>query len=248
MKIAKKISLFLGVIVFVLLLPFLLNLFISPVSPIEAWRKVLGDPEYLKINTHRPLESQTSTVVLGQRKLKVPLMYIDGQLDKGEVQDGINLKYVLPDFSSILEFRTKVEFDQAFKAGRFAHMLLLPVGFRPSPPQVVENIKKYNRMDHYGGKEFGLEKYIDTGSLDAKKHRGHDTYLELKDGIVQSFITCTPEKLVPAPQCSHHFEDKGILYEISYNRANYLLTWQEQRQKAIEFVDSFEIPFEDNGE
>jgi hypothetical protein len=95
----RSVILFTSVLVVVLATLFVLYKNSQP----KTWADVLGRPEYSKVNMNKPLREQTRTVRIAGRTFRIPLMYISGPLDNGIDQNGVNLKYVLPDYSSILE-------------------------------------------------------------------------------------------------------------------------------------------------
>lgn len=230
---------FVGVFCAVILFPFILGLFVSPQSPIDRWRKILGDPEYTKVDLRKPLRSQTRTIILGDRTFEIPLMYINGSLPKGEKQVGVNLVYVLPDFRSKLEFRTRQEYEEVLKSGEITLLLVQVAEKHPPIPRMIKNRMEFGRLKQRSGKEYGLEKYTDQPLSNG--HQPDDVYLEIRDEKIISFIDCSVDSSVPFPGCSHYFEDKGILYKLHYNKKKHFSKWQEQRLGAVKFFNSFEI-------
>lgn len=245
MRPIRKKLLFVSVVIIVLLSPFILNVFIKPTSQIDQWRKIFGQPEYTKIDPRKPLESQTRTFVLGNRRFRMPLMYLKSQFATGEVQNAMIVQYVLPDFTSLIQFKSEGEFQKAFKAGRFVFLLLEPESKRPSPAEMVEATRNFSSMQNYVGKEFGLEKY--TNKPHPKSgYQKDDIYVEKDDaGIVVSFISCIPEGSTPVTLCTHRFRHNGLLYDMSYNKTNYFSNWSGQRDNATRFIDSYEINFDE---
>lgn len=215
----------------------------EPTTWEEALRQYVGKPEYENIDPKKPLSEQTRTVEIAGRTFNIPIVYIDSNIGKKRVlPDGINLIYVLPDFTHRVDFKNRQQYDEAFRQHRFGHMLIQPATNKPPLSQMIKNSQDNEEMTKYDGKFYGLEKYSDFNS---KKHPNiiwDDTYLEINSkGELISFLRCSPEGKDKVPGCSHHFVDKKLYYNIHYSKENYLPKWQEQRRKAIEFIDNFEL-------
>lgn len=242
--ITKSIAV-IAIVSVVLLFPFILSIFVSPKNLIDEWRNVLGNPEYTKVDPKRPIKDQTRQIILGDREFEIPIAYIDGgKMDDTSVSRGINLKYVLPDYTSILEFPSKEVHQQAFKDHRIAFMLLRPASEGTTVEQIVESRKKFESMDKYEGVEYGLEKYSDFDPSGTPQLQGPDVYLEMVDGKIISLISCSSEKrgdIIRFPTCQHRFNDDGLAYEIAYNKKKYLQDWRNQRIQAIKFINSMEV-------
>ena len=208
----------------------------------KTWQDYLGEPEAAKVDMKEPLREQSRIIKIGERTFKIPLMYVDGQLDKGIKQDGINLKYVLPDYTSVLEFKNKEEYQRAFEEHRFAIMLVKPSSSKLSLAKMVQNHQENEELTKYRGLEYGLERYSD---FDSPKHLGiqwDDTYLEKdKAGNIISFLRCSPDGKDPIPGCSHYFVDKNIFIKVHYNKEKYLKNWRDMQAGAIAFMGSFEM-------
>lgn len=174
----------------------------------------------------------------------MPTAYIQSNLDgEREQLDGVNLLYVLPDFTSRAEFASKGEYERARKAGHFGHMLLEPNAAQPSFDEMVAN-----RRSH-------IPKILTTTGLDGleaerwyQPYDGqlifyYEVFLEKNsDGQVISWIECSTRERpsVKFPGCSHRFRDGGLRYLIHYNKKRYLHAWREQQRSAVLFIDSFE--------
>lgn len=213
-------------------------------DPRAAWEEFFGTPEYKSVDMRKPLDEQNRTVEIAGRTLDIQKVYIGNALDKGVVQDGIVLEYVLPEYTSKFHLRTKSAYKEAFNAQRFGHMLIEPEAPRPSFDTMIENRRRHIPKEEHAGAHDGLEHY----KWFAKRPEGliyyYDIYLE-KDagGKIVSFIECAgPEKPgLRFPHCTHKFRDKALLYTLTYNKKNYFAEWREQRRKAIEFIDAFEV-------
>lgn len=214
----------------------------------QTWPEVLraeyGAPEYESIDKNKPLNDQTAIVEMAGRTFEIPKVFIQSNLGgKREQKDGINLVYVMPDFTSQADFKDKAEYNEAFNNRRMSHMLVQPAKTSTPVPQVIENRTSNGQLSKYEGSDYGLEKYIDYDDPRHLNIHYDDTYIE-KDGSGNaiSFISCSAaRKQARSPGCSHIFFDKGLKYDIYFNKEKYLPTWQEHRRKAIEFIDSFEI-------
>lgn len=209
----------------------------------KNFQEFFGKPEYESVDIKKPLAEQTVIVEIASRTFKIPKVYIQTNLGgKRNQDDGINLLYVMPDFTSMLDFKNKAEYDQAFNDRRMAHMLIKSSKQSTLIYQIINNRKKNGDLTKYEGKHYGLEKYIDYDDPRHLNIRYDDTYLELDEkGNVISFLSCDPEEKGYFPGCSHIFVDNGIYYDIYFNKKKYLSTWQEHRRKAIAFINSFEI-------
>lgn len=201
-------------------------------------------PEYSKVDMDKPLRGQTRIVEVAGRTFEIPLMYVDARLDRGKVQkDGILFVYMLPDFKSKLEFRSREEYDKAFQGGGFGQTLIQPEAIRPSFNVSIASLRRGIKKEEPAGTFDGLEVYKWYHQRKEKLVFYYEMYLEKdKNGNIISFIQCsTKEKGAITPGCSHRFRDKGLLYKVSYRKKNYLSSWREQQRAAIEFIDRFEI-------
>lgn len=207
--------------------------------------KLVERPEYMKVDERKPLKDQTRLVEIGGRRFNVPLMYIDGGLDEGVVQRGMNLICFLPDCRSLWELKNREEYLKEFDRGHAVYMLIIAQSTMPPIEISATNILNGYSKKEYVGKVDGLEKYngyfLNNGNLELYD----EFYLEKsKDNKVIGFVDCSPQSRVPNPGCNHHFIDKSLRYDIHYNTKNYFSQWQEQKQKAIKFIDSFEAKSE----
>jgi hypothetical protein len=215
----------------------------NPTWP-EALREGMGAPEYESVDPGKPIHQQTSMFEMAGRTFEMPKVYIQTNLGGRRVLDGINLIYVLPGFTSRADFPNRQEYERVRKEQRFAFMLLQVEATRPSFNEMIRNTRSFLPKEESVGLHDGLEYY--------KWYRGspnglvfnREIYIERDaNGDITSYIECTPKESgahVLYPNCSHKFRDKGLLYEIAYNKANYFLTWREQRLKAIAFIDGFD--------
>lgn len=210
----------------------------------EALEEYLGTPAYKTVDRDKPLDEQTSVFEMAGRTFEMPTVYIQSNIAGKRELTGLNLLYVLPDYTSRADFANRQEYEQARDERRFGHMLIRPSSRRPSFDAMIASRHR------------GLEKIESAGLFDGlqveKWHqeiRGqlifyYEVYVERDDqGKVVSFIECSTREQPAArfPACSHRFRDKGLLYKISYNKDRYLNEWRTMRASAIRFIDSFEI-------
>lgn len=205
-------------------------------------------PAWFWVDMDKPLEEQTTRLIIGQRQFEIPTMYIEGRVRGGVKKDSVFMTYVLPDFKSKLQFRTHDEYRAEGKAGNTGGLLLEESAIRTSFDRMIERRLRGIKKVEPAGIFDGLEVYK------WYHRRGEDLifYYEMyfekdKTGKIISFIECSTKHRgvhVKYPGCSHHFRDKNLIYDMSYNKKKYLSSWQEQRRKAIEFIDNFEITAE----
>ncbi len=199
----------------------------------------LGEPAYRSIHPDIPFDEQVSEFEIAGRTFVMPTVYIQTNLADEQKLDGINLLYVLPDFTSRGDFSNKAAYEDAFNARRFAHMLIEPSSVRPSFNEILNNrrrnLPKIERpVDAY---QLKVENWYrpDRGDLVLR----YRIYIEENaEGDVESFIECHMSSKFPG--CSHWFRDKGLLYKTYFNMENYLGSWEELRAEAINFIDQFE--------
>ncbi len=208
----------------------------------RSWESFFGTPEYKKVKMNKPLETQVRRVIIGSRTFYIPMEYLQSDLDKGDISEGVNLIYVLSDYTPISNFLSEEAYENAFHDGKIGHMLIQLEGEKVSIPQMIENRKNNEMMTKYEGEHYGLHKYIDYDSLLHNNIHYDDAYIELdEEGKAFSFITCpSSKKNVPFPGCTHHFSDRNIRYKIYYKKEKFLSLWKEQKRKAIDFINSFE--------
>lgn len=208
----------------------------------KALREKLGAPEYETVDKTKPLDEQVAIVEIGGRTFAIPKVYIQTNLRGRRKVTGLNLVYVMPDFTSNADFKNKEEYREAFNNRRMAHMLIKDLPTVTPIMEIVKNKEKHGHLTRFEGIEYGLEKHIDFNDPRHLNIKFDDVYLEKDEsGQVVSFIECSPHGEVRFPGCSPDFDDKGLRYSIYFNKAKYFSTWRDHRRKAIAFIDSFEI-------
>lgn len=207
-----------------------------------TWKDALPKPEHTKVDETKPLREQTRTIELAGRTFTVPLMYVDGALKPGVKQDSLLLEVIWPDMRSIYELKDKAEYEKVWKhEHRLGWILLEPATNRPFLDVQVNNMQNSMTKFEAVGKSNGLDKYLWYRGLPDKPELQHEVYLEKSDdGKITNYIDCSRGPSVKFPSCSHKFVHHQIIYKISYNESAFLQIWQQQQQKAIDFIDSFE--------
>lgn len=215
----------------------------------EVLREKLGPPEYESIDPDKPLAQQTAIFEIAGRTFEMPKVFIQTNLVGKRVLDGINLLYVMPGFTSRVDFRNRAEYEQAESERRFAHMLVEAEAMRPSFNDVIKNLREITiAKEEYVGPVNGLDYYKWYRESPEGPRFDNEIYLE-KDGSgnIVSYIECAPKERgthIRFPGCSHRFRNNGLLYDIYYNKEKFFQAWREHRRRAIEFIDGFEKPRE----
>lgn len=203
-----------------------------------------GVPEYESVDPKQPLNQQTATVQIGERTFKIPSIYIQTDLRGQHQQDGLNLLYVLPDFTSMIDFKNRQEYYKADKQRRFAHMQIQRLGIKAPLEIALRNHRNSLSALEKGDDFKGLEKEIWYRKNNNNKDiPDSEVFIEKNtSGEVVSYIDCsTYESGSKFPGCSHRFFDKNLYYAASFNKEKYLPSWREHKKKAIAFIDQFEI-------
>ena len=73
----------------------------------EALREELGPPEYETTDFSKGIYADKARVQLGDHILEIPKVYIQTNLNGREKVDGLNLLYVLPDFTAKADFKNR---------------------------------------------------------------------------------------------------------------------------------------------
>lgn len=211
----------------------------------EALRAHAGRPTYESIDPDRPIREQTSVFEIAGRVFEMPTVYVQSNLaGRREQPNGVNLIYVLPGYTSRVAFANRDEYERARAERRFGHMMFEPEAVRPSFDTMIQNRKRGIEKEVAIGAWRGLERYDWYQRRGDKLIRYSEIYLERgEDGKIISFIDCATEERpsVKFPGCSHKFRDEGLLYDIYYNKSDYLEDWRTQRASAIAFIDDADI-------
>lgn len=214
----------------------------GPTTWPEALEQHIGEPEYKKLDPRKPIKEQTRTISLAGRRFTVPIVYIGAALEPGEVQDGLLLNYVLPEYKPKSDFPNRDEYERSRKAGHFGSMLIEPEAVRPRFEVAVNNMRRSVTRIEIAGflEDLEVERWYrpDGNELEYVS----DVFIERDpSGHIVSWIDCGTSNSAVVPHCSHWFRNEGLLYKVHYNRALYFSQWREQRETAISFMSHFEI-------
>lgn len=208
-------------------------------NPLQEY---LGTPEYESVHQGEPLYEKAAIVQIGSRTFKIPSVYIQSNLRNRIKHTGINLLYVLPDFTARADFKNKEEYEQARVQNRFGHMMIQEPGKKAPFAIAIANRKRGLAKVVEAGEFDGLQKEIWYHINNGAPYPRYEIYIETdSDGQVVSMIECSPDGLHLVPGCNHRFWNNSLYFDIHYSKEKYLSKWRQQRQKAIDFIDSFEI-------
>jgi len=187
------------------------------------------------------LYNETGIVAIGGREFEIPVAYVDGQFKDGRKEGSVVLSYVLPDFKSPLEFTNKSERQALVRQGRMKGMLVENQSDKASLDYYFERMLARNRAASNRSARYGLEAYLSTAPHDRTSTGPDDFYIERgADESITSIIQCSPSWRVPNPNCSQMFNRKGLRYKVRMS-AGELPDWENQRDRAVNFFESFEI-------
>ena len=209
----------------------------------QTWQEFVGSPEMSKVDPNKPLREQTRIFELAGRRFEIPIMYIDGRPKPGEYQESMLLEVIWPEVRSIWELKDRTEYNLIRKKEhRFGWILLHPASTRPPIETQIANLKRNIRKIDFVQSRDGLEEYLWYRGTPESPEPWYEMYFE-KDtrGNIISYIDCSPKERGLYPRCSDKFIEGGLIYQISYNKAAFFSEWRQQRQRAIDFMNSFEI-------
>lgn len=209
----------------------------------EGLTALAGPPEDTKLDPKKPLRAQTRFVELAGRRFEIPLMYFDTALAPGEHQDSMLLEVYWPDMKSKYDFKDRAEQKRAkMQEHRVGWILLEPAAGRTSLEHQNRTGEESLTKLEAAGMFDGLYKKLWFRGTKDKPELWAEVYLE-KDpsGRIVSFIRCSRGASSRFPRCQHRFVHDDLIYSVSYNEKTFLFSWREQRDRAIEFLRSFEI-------
>jgi hypothetical protein len=203
----------------------------------------------MKVDESKPLREQTRRIEIAGRKFDIPIMYMNGHPEKGEHQESLLLGVIWPDMKSIYELQNRDEYKKVtFEEKRRGDILLEPVANRPSFDVQISNREKNLTKLEYAGLEHGLKKYRHYHGTKEKPELWDEVYIQ-KDHSqhIIRFISCSAYKEAVTSVCVHKFINKNLIFDISYNKKNFFKDWKKQADRAVHFIDSFEVK-ENKGE
>ncbi len=192
-------------------------------------------------------EPDAVRVEIAERVFKVPIGYFDGARATGKKTESVVLEYALPGFEVLPAHpQERAARQKLLKEGRMRGMLLENAAKRPSFDIAVTNLMQLSNFKKEGS-VYGLEKYTHIVPKPVRPepeyapYHQDDFFIERNtDGSVKSYLRCSPPGKDKIPGCRHRFIDKGLLYNTHW-RIQELSRWQEQRDAAINFIDSLEV-------
>ncbi len=196
-----------------------------------------------KVDPKKPLDEQTRIFEIAGRRFEIPLMYIDGWPEPGEQQESILLEVIWPEMTSIWELENRAEYDRVTKKERrIGWILLSDPSRKKSVSDQVSGLRRRLIKEESLGVHDGLERHYWYHKRPDGPKLWYDAHLERDaEGNIISFIDCSPIEKSKTPTCRHYFDSNGIKFKISYNRKTFFSDWRDQRERAINLVNSFEI-------
>lgn len=192
-------------------------------------------------------DADAARVIIAGRTFKVPKSYFnDGIADGRDIESAL-LEYSLPGFEPLPPHpQYRKERQELINEGRMRGMLLENASKRPSFDIAVKNHMSSTNFIKEKNAVYGLEKYVHLTPKPISSDRAYTPYLEddffiekNPDDSIKSYLRCSPPGKDKVPSCKHRFIDKGLLYDISW-KISELPNWKEQRDSAIQFIDSLE--------
>jgi hypothetical protein len=183
-------------------------------------------------------------ITIGEQTLYIPLKYVlcsTPQPKEYPETNSIFIKIVYPDFSSVQDFSTQKEYQEAIRSHRLGGLYLGDASSKVSMPKLVE-LKKTNknRVDKIPS-QHGMEGFNIYYANDKEEYLYETIFIEKNDnGDAIGLIQCHPERYV-YPQCNHKFVDNNLFYSLTYNKNKYFPEWKAMKRDSIKFVNSLKI-------
>ena len=239
----KKSKIFLALALSALLLVVVAGGFLRSAAQPKTWKDILPKPEHTKVDERKPLREQTRLFEIAGRTFEIPIMYIDGRPKSGIKQDSMLLEVIWPEMRSTYELKDKTEYDRIRKEEhRLGWILLEPAAIRPSLDIQVANLRHFLAREDFVGSVEALEKHIWYHGTPTGPEPWSEVYLKRNDkNLITDFIECSRSKSARFPNCEHKFISGGLIYQAIYNESAFFPQWQQQKQRAIEFMHNHEI-------
>ena len=206
----------------------------------EALEREYGAPAYKSIDPNQNIIGQKLRIQIGDREFEIPKVFISSPVKDGDQVDGLNLIYVLPDFTPRSAFKSKAEYQEALDNQRFGNMLIRPLNNATPIKKIIENKKKFGLLTRTGQSEYGLTFFTDEHVFEGVRSHYNDHYIEFdQNGDAKSVLECRHAGTVKYSGCRFYFVDNGLHYTVSFNREKYLKEWKSIREHAVLFVNSF---------
>jgi hypothetical protein len=203
-------------------------------------------PESVYVDHSKPLRQQTRIVEIDGKRYKIPLMYFDTKLRRGVKQESILLEVVWPEMTSTQEIRTKQEYDRIWKQERRVGWILVSeIGRKLNLDQMLAVRRKRAAKIEGGSGGYALNSEIHYLPSPEGAYLYKEYFYKEENGKIVDFIECSIKHgYTVTPRCSIRFYYNNLYFEVSFNRENFLPQWQQQRQRAIKFLESFSISLE----
>jgi hypothetical protein len=202
-------------------------------------------PDAYWVDMDQPLRSQVRTVSIAGVRMAIPQMYIESKLSLKEERDSILLKVIWPEMKSVLELKNREEYEKMWRVERKSGQILLENRQKKTPfDQLLINMRKDLTKEEHVGKKYGLDVYIFQHGDKEPYISRKEIYLERNhSGHIETFILCSiKDKFRVTPVCQEKFFVGSLYFSISYNKENFLPEWRQQKQRAVEFINSFKVP------
>ena len=197
-------------------------------------------PDYYYLEDPNDIYSKTGIVSIAGRDFKIPVAYVQGNFKNGRIKGTVLLKYVLPDYKSILEFRKREEREGLIENGLVSGLLLEEASTRPSLEKMYYSFvdqKKYFRLEN---KYYGFDKYRAPKADGRYAEQPRDMYLKHdQNGVVTDLLFCSAGEQDVVPVCDYKFINSGILFD-GFVSTQKLQDWNNHKSKIVEFIRSFE--------
>ena len=199
-------------------------------------------PDYYYLEDPNDIYSKTGIVSIAGREFEIPVAYVQGNFKRGKINDSVVLRYVLPDYKSILEFPNAETRNNLYQQGLVRSLLLEASDARPTFDVMIENTKNIgNRLGEYEFSIYGLDKFSVADWKVRLGSQPDDTFIDKgEQPSVKSFLRCSPAGKDPVPSCRHKFRHEKLLFSTHWNLED-LSKWEEHRENIIKFVNQFEI-------
>lgn len=198
----------------------------------------LVSPEYMSLDRDKPFETQVRRIEIAGREMDIPVMYVDGRFERGKKQDDLLLLASLADLKAIpqmtrYEYKKYEEEKQRFQILLYDQSKTTDIKYRAEIA-----LKRNLHINQFVQEIYGLKEYA-PDKAETSTPWDH-LFIEEENRETVSFILCSnPSKQLVNHNCSHFFYNKGLLYDLGYNKIH-LAQWRELREKAINFIDNFE--------
>jgi hypothetical protein len=198
-------------------------------------------PDYYYLDDPNDIYGKTGIVSIAGREFEIPVAFVQGNFDNGRKEGSVLLRYVLPDYKSILEFPDPEIRNQLAAKGLIRSTLLMD----SSSKAPFEDVLQRNLERPVFEGSFVLiedfERYRASNWKDTDSTRPKDILVKRDaTGKITDFLRCTPPKRALVPSCSHSFHSDGLYFQVSWNKDE-LSKWKEHKEDVVKIVQKFEM-------